>query len=74
MSPKFPVLSGKEMVTALERSGFQFVSQKGSHRKMRGDSGKVVIIPMHDELAIGTLRSILRQADIHPDELTELLW
>ncbi|WP_372636208.1 type II toxin-antitoxin system HicA family toxin [Cohnella sp.] len=55
MSPKFPIVSSKEAVAALERIGFTTVCQRGSHKKMRHLSGKVVIIPMHDELAIGTI-------------------
>ncbi|OXS61027.1 hypothetical protein B1A99_05735 [Cohnella sp. CIP 111063] len=55
MTPKFPVVSSKDAAAALERIGFITVSQQGSHKKMRHLSGKVVIIPMHDELAIGTL-------------------
>jgi predicted RNA binding protein YcfA (HicA-like mRNA interferase family) len=49
------------------------VSQRGSHVKLRRDDGRVVIVPMHAELARGTLRSILRQAGLSLDELTALL-
>jgi predicted RNA binding protein YcfA (HicA-like mRNA interferase family) len=45
------------------RAGFIFKSQKGSHAKY--SNGKhTVIIPMHDSVARGTMRSILIQADI----------
>jgi len=40
---------------------------------MRHQSGKIVIVPMHDELAIGTLKSILRQAGIDADDFQRLL-
>lgn len=49
--------------------GFEFVSQKGSHRKFRGPTGRIVIVPMHKEIAIGTLKSILRQAGMAPENV-----
>ncbi len=56
-------LSGEAVARALRRGGFEFVSSRGSHHKYRDMSGCTVIVPMHREIAIGTLRSILRQAD-----------
>ncbi len=63
MPSKYPVLPSSEVVARLEKLGFDTVSQKGSHRKMRKEN-RVVIIPMHTEVAKGTLRSILQQANI----------
>ena len=66
--PELPVVSGPEVVRTLERLGFEQVSQRGSHCKLRrGD--RTVIVPLHRELANGTLASILRQAGITADEL-----
>lgn len=46
------------------------VSQKGSHRKFKkGD--RVVIVPMHPEIAKGTLKSILQQAGMSLEELMQ---
>ena len=70
---ELPVLSGAEMVRALQFAGFVHVSQRGSHVKMRNQSGRTAIIPVHRELRKGTLRSILRQAGLTPDELRDLL-
>ncbi len=72
--PKLRRASGKEVIRALERLGFVQVRQEGSHVVLRkqtpsGDVGCVV--PLHRELAIGTLRGILRQAGISPDEFME---
>lgn len=58
---------------ALEKAGFTQVSQKGSHVKLRNDAGRTVIIPLHRELARGTLASILRQAGLSAEEFRELL-
>jgi predicted RNA binding protein YcfA (HicA-like mRNA interferase family) len=72
-SPKLPSVSGSTVVRALERAGFVFRSQKGSHRKLRHADGRTVIVPMHRELAPGTLRSILKQAGLSAAELRDLL-
>ena len=66
------VASGADVARALRKVGFEVSGQKGSHLKMRRE-GRTVIIPMHDELRIGTLHSILRQAGISMKELEALL-
>jgi predicted RNA binding protein YcfA (HicA-like mRNA interferase family) len=63
MPSKYPVLKPEEVIKRLEKLGFWIVSQKGSHLKMTNGINKC-IIPMHDEVAKGTLRSILIQANI----------
>ena len=74
--PKFPVLSGKEIVKALEKAGFEFVKQRGSHLKMRkidSEGKKTVIIPLKPTIRIGTLKSVLRQAHLNLEEFLKLL-
>lgn len=72
MGSKYPVLSPKEVLSSLERCGFVFVSQKGSHIKYSNGS-RVVIIPNHTEIAKGTLKSILSMAGIDLEEFLKLL-
>jgi predicted RNA binding protein YcfA (HicA-like mRNA interferase family) len=70
--PRLPVLSGSELVRALERLGFERVRQRGSHVVLRrGSAGAVV--PLHDELKTGTLRGVLRQAQISVEELLKAM-
>jgi predicted RNA binding protein YcfA (HicA-like mRNA interferase family) len=74
--PKLERVSGQAAIHALERLGFVQVRQKGSHVVLKkhtthGDIGCVV--PLHTELAVGTLRGILRQAQITPDEFMKKL-
>lgn len=59
--------SAEELVKALGKWGFHRVGQTGSHVKLRyvhGPTGekRTVIVPLHDELATGTLRDIADQA------------
>jgi predicted RNA binding protein YcfA (HicA-like mRNA interferase family) len=65
MSSKYPVLPPDKIIKAMKRLGFNKISQKGSHAKyMNEKTGRIFIIPMHDEIARGTLKSILEQANI----------
>ena len=72
MGSKYPVLTPKEIIGALEKCGFNFVSQKGSHKKY-SNGNKTVIIPEHYEVAKGTLKSILAMADITLEDFLKLL-
>ena len=73
---KLPVVSAKELIRALEKDGFQTIRQKGSHvvlQKRTAQEALTTVVPYHDEIAKGTLRSILRKARISPEQLTKLL-
>jgi predicted RNA binding protein YcfA (HicA-like mRNA interferase family) len=73
---KLPVVSGRETVKALSKIGFTVVGRKGSHvrlKRQRGKEALIAIVPMHDELAKGTLKSILRQANLTVDDFLRLL-
>ncbi len=68
-----PLVSGEEVCRALMRAGFSRKSQKGSHVKMRHADGRSAVVPLHKELAPGTLRSILKQAALTAEEFEKLL-
>ena len=62
MSPKLPVLTGKDLAQIAQRLGFEFRRQRGSHAiYVRATDKARVIIPMHSGVAIKpkTLRSII---------------
>lgn len=64
--------SSREIVGVLERLGFLFVSQRGSHAKYRKPKdGEVltVIVPMgKKEIPVGTFRSILKQSELNKSD------
>jgi predicted RNA binding protein YcfA (HicA-like mRNA interferase family) len=65
--PELPRISGDEAIKVFMILGFHQARQKGSHVVMRrGEKG--CVIPRHKELAIGTLRSAMRQAGISVEE------
>jgi len=74
--PKLRRVSGRETVHTLEKLGFEQMRQRGSHvvLKKQTPAGEVgCVVPLHRELAIGTLRGILRQAGVTPAEFMEQL-
>lgn len=68
--PKLPVLSGREVVLALERLGFVQMRQRGSHVILQR-AGIGVVVPLHRELKTGTLAGIVRQAGLSQDKFLE---
>ena len=70
MPSKYPICKPTEVIAVLEYYGFRFISQRGSHRKY-SDGIHVVIIPMHDVVKKGTLRSILQQAELSIDDFMD---
>ena len=71
---KLPRLSGRDCVKALTKVGFYQKRQHGSHIILRRDNPFAqLVVPEHKELDRGTLRAILRQADLSVDEFNALL-
>lgn len=73
---KLPVVSGKELVNALEKAGFVVVRQKGSHvslQKITREGTYRTVVPLHTKLAKGTLLDILHQTGLSKEELIGLL-
>jgi predicted RNA binding protein YcfA (HicA-like mRNA interferase family) len=74
--PRLPRVSGAETIRALERLGFRQVRQRGSHVVLKRAGPERVagcVVPLHTELALGTLRGILKQACITHEEFTAKL-
>lgn len=64
--PKLKTLSGKDVLKIFRKFGFEKVDQEGSHVKIRrqllAGGRQSLTIPLHDEIDIGTLKAIFRQA------------
>lgn len=69
---KLPGVKPREAAAVLLKAGFEFARQRGSHRMYaKGSVG--VTIPWHTrDLRKGTLRQIIRQAGLTPDEFVRL--
>ncbi len=68
-----PRISGRECVKTLAKVDFYLKRQRGSHMILRRDNPFAqVVVPDHKELDRGTLRSIIRQAQLGVNEFIEL--
>jgi predicted RNA binding protein YcfA (HicA-like mRNA interferase family) len=67
-------LSGREVRTALERIGFIFRRQTGSHMILRRDEPYArVVIPDHKQIRVGTLRRIAADAGLTVEQFARLI-
>ena len=73
MSPKLPVVSGTQLVKAFGKIGYYIRAQQGSHIHLRHPTKPPLTIPNHKEIARGTLRAIMRQADLSVDRFINLM-
>ncbi|MDO8523466.1 MAG: type II toxin-antitoxin system HicA family toxin [bacterium] len=74
--PKLKSIKPRELIRVLHKLGFFEHRQRGtSHLVMKHADGRRTTIPMHSgkDIPIGTLRAILRDIQIKPDKLIELL-
>ena len=65
---KLPLLSGRQVLAALQRMGFAEIHRKGSHVKMEHPDGRRIVFPFHDEMDRFTLKGALRDATVNVEE------
>jgi predicted RNA binding protein YcfA (HicA-like mRNA interferase family) len=73
---ELPAIRPRQLIRALERAGFFVHHVRGSHHYLRHAEkpGLLITVPVHNrDLKRGTLRAILRQAGISPDDLPDLV-
>jgi predicted RNA binding protein YcfA (HicA-like mRNA interferase family) len=76
MNPKLPVVSGEELICALEKFGYVRVRQKGSHVRLYHSTESQLVpitVPLHSEIAFGTLKRILRDTKLTAEQLISVL-
>ena len=76
MTSKLPVVSGSDLISALQKIGYRVVRQRGSHVRLRDEANPLhppVTVPLHKQLKRGLLHQILRDAHLSAETLTELL-
>ena len=73
--PNLPALTSRELISALRRAGFEIVRQRGSHARLQHPDGRATTVPVHagEDIGRGLLRKILRDVEMTPDDLIELL-
>ena len=73
---KLPILSSRKVIKALKSADFQITRQSGSHIilvKYTNEKKFTVVVPNHDEIAKGTLLSIISQSGLNKEEFLNLL-
>ncbi len=73
---KLPLLSGRQIIKALGKLGFSEIRQRGSHvilKKKTNEKEIGCVVPMHKEVALGTLKGILKQAHISDEDFINVL-
>lgn len=70
---QLPIISGQECVKALEKLGYTVARQKGSHVRLFTRGRNPVTVPLHRTLGRGTLRAIIRTAELTVEEFVKLL-
>ncbi|MCK4905222.1 type II toxin-antitoxin system HicA family toxin [bacterium] len=70
---KLPALKPEQVIKALEKAGFRFIRQKGSHRIYIKDNTSITIPYHRKDLRKGTLRHIIKQSSLTVKEFLDLL-
>lgn len=65
---KFPLLSGRRVLSTLKRLGFMEIHRKGSHVKMKHHDGRVIVFLDHREVDRYTLKGSLKDAEVDIEE------
>jgi predicted RNA binding protein YcfA (HicA-like mRNA interferase family) len=73
--PKFPRLTGQQVIAALKKAGFEVLRIKGSHHFMSHADGRRTVIPVHRGEAIGPglMLKIIRDCEMEREGFLELL-
>ena len=71
--PKLPIISGNDCIKALGKIGYSIARTKGDHVRLRCTGRNPVTVPKHRELDPGTLRSILREAEVSVEDFMKLV-
>jgi predicted RNA binding protein YcfA (HicA-like mRNA interferase family) len=75
MTEKLPRITASETIRVLERIGFFFVRQSGSHKIYKNSEGKRVTVPYHAKRILHpkVLKSILKDAELSLEDFRRLL-
>ena len=75
MMAKLPRISGKKLIKALRKNGFEVLRIRGSHHFLAHPDGRRTVVPVHRNETIGTglMVKILRDCEIERDDFQKLL-
>ena len=72
---RLPRTTGRKLLAALDKVGFQVIRVKGSHHLLKHPDGRRTVVPVHhgETIGPGLMSEILRDCQISRDELIDLL-
>lgn len=75
MSERLPMVTASEVIRVLEKSGFSFTRQSGSHKIYKNLKGNRVTVPFHSGKILHpkVLKSILFDAEMSVNQFVELI-
>ncbi|MBM3180779.1 MAG: type II toxin-antitoxin system HicA family toxin [Chloroflexi bacterium] len=73
--PKFPRLTGQQVIAALKKAGFLVLRIKGSHHFLSHTDGRRTVVPVHrgETIGPGLMLKIIRDCEMEREEFLELL-
>ncbi|MFQ5915240.1 MAG: type II toxin-antitoxin system HicA family toxin [Nitrospinota bacterium] len=72
---RLPQVTGREVIAALQKAGFDVLRIKGSHHFLRHADGRVTVVPFHpgETIGPGLLAKILRDCELDREQFRALL-
>jgi len=72
---KLPALTGRELIAALAKAGFEVIRTRGSHHYLRHADGRATVVPVHagETIGPGLMMKILRDCEFTRDDLKNLI-
>jgi predicted RNA binding protein YcfA (HicA-like mRNA interferase family) len=70
-----PAITGKHLIKALKKIGFDVVRRKGSHNFLQHSDGRCTVVPLHtgETIGRGLLAQIMRDCEIASEDLEKIL-
>ncbi len=72
---RLPALTGKELIAALAKAGFEVIRIRGSHHYLRHTDGRATVVPVHagETIGPGLMTKILRDCEFTREDLLNLI-
>jgi predicted RNA binding protein YcfA (HicA-like mRNA interferase family) len=72
---KIPSVTGREVITALKKIGFEVIRIRGSHHFLRHPDDRCTVVPVHsgETIGIGLLNQILKDCQLDREEFRNLI-
>jgi predicted RNA binding protein YcfA (HicA-like mRNA interferase family) len=69
-----PALTGKALISAVAKAGFETIRIRGSHHYLRHPDGRSTVIPVHagETIGPGLMAKILKDCELSRDDLMRL--